>query len=349
MSNKNINDKELELLDVHAESSQLSLFEIAAPSFARRNDLSQTIDIYDALPKYVWEQTREFNDLSNALVTRRCTIRGNQYVVKIKPAMIQKEDRTVLIYPGQREELVEDVLRKIAVGGGANIIEGGVGVLFTLTDLRKELADTGHTLSLDEIKESLLVCRGAILECHSSDGYEFISSNFFPMLGLTTRGKYLAKGGDARCYVQFNPMVTDSINKLTFRQYSYKAAMKLRSPLARYIYKRMSHYWTQAAPDAPYTPSLTSFLSQSPRGLSERMAENTRAMKNALDVLIKEGILSDYDTEQVLDRRKLIDVRYTIRPSENFVKQAKAANHQSKQMLLKDLKQRTKMGKSEIL
>ncbi len=114
--------------------------------------------------------------------------------------------------------------------------------------------------------------------------------------------------------------------------------MQIRSPLARYIYKRMSHYWTQASPDSPYTPSLISFLTQSPRELSPRMPENVRAMKLALEALIKQEVISDYDANQIKDGRRVIDVRYVIRPHENFVKQVMASNKRKQQTELRAIK-----------
>ncbi len=75
----------------------MSLFEIIE-SPAKKDDYSNTIEIYDALPKYIWDQKREHEDLSNAVVTRQCTIRGQHFTVKVKPAIIEKDDgRTVLI------------------------------------------------------------------------------------------------------------------------------------------------------------------------------------------------------------------------------------------------------------
>lgn len=341
----NSQDQDIEQLEIEDNSSQMSLFEIIEP-LSKRGEYSNTIEVYDALPKYVWDQTRELEDLSQAVITRRSTIRGTEYIVKIKPAIIEKDGKTVLIYAGQREEIVEDALRKIAVNGDGYLIEGKAGVMFTLYQLQNELKSTGHTLSLDEIKESLNVCRGATLECHSANGDSFISSSFFPMLGLTTRGQYLKKGSDAKCYVQFNPFVTESILNLSFRQYNYRVSMNFRSPLARFFFKRMSHYWTQAAVDAPYTPSLVSFLKQSPREFSDVMSVNIRAMKNALDALIKQEIISDYDAEQIKDGRKIADVRYTIRPTESFVSQVKAANKRAKQTDLKALKSQVVNKKS---
>lgn len=330
-------DKNLEKLDV-TKSPQMSLFEIVEPS-SKKEHYSNTIEIYDALPKYMWDQKREHDDLSNAVVMRECTVRGQQFKIKVKPAIIEKEDgRTVLIYAGQREEILEDALRKLAVNGNGHVIEGKAGVMFTLYELQKELAKMGHGFNLNEIKEGIQVCRGATLECISDDGESFISSSFFPMVGLTTRGEFRKKGENAKCYVQFNPLVNESIMNLTFRQYNYRIGMEIRSPLARYIYKRMCHYWTQAAPDSPYTPSLISFLKQSPRELSPRMPENVRAMKNALEVLIKHEVVSDYDSNQIKEGRKVIDVRYVIRPHETFVKQVMVSNKKRQQTKLKAIK-----------
>lgn len=49
---KRIKDKDLEKLDVIKDSPQMSLFEIIE-SPAKKDDYSNTIEIYDALPKYV--------------------------------------------------------------------------------------------------------------------------------------------------------------------------------------------------------------------------------------------------------------------------------------------------------
>lgn len=133
----------------------MSLFEIIE-SPAKKDDYSNTIEIHDALPKYIWDQKREHEDLSNAVVTRQCTIRGQHFTVKVKPAIIEKDDgRTVLIYAGQREEILEDALRKLAVNGKGHIIEGKAGVMFTLYELQKELSKMGHGYNLNEIKEAI--------------------------------------------------------------------------------------------------------------------------------------------------------------------------------------------------
>jgi len=316
---------------------QMSLFEILDPRpRADSGPYSNTIEFYDSLPKYSWEAQREFKDLKNAILTRRCVLRGIEFTAIIKPAIIRKPDgSTVLIYPGPREELLEDALRKLAVSGNGAIIEGRAGVTFTLYQLQQELASTGHSYNLNEIKEAIQVCRGATLECQQIDGESYISSSFFPMVGLTTRGDFLKKGGNARCYVQFSPMVDSSIQSLTFRQFNYRLSMGIKSPLARFLFKRMSHYYVQASEKNPYTPSLVSFLSQSPRVPSPRMPENIRAMKNALDILVEHEVIERYEANPAKKGRKTLDVYYVIYPHPTFIKDAIIANKKAKLIKLR--------------
>ena len=73
---------------------------------------------------------------------------GSTIYLKVKPAIIEKDDgRSVLIYAGQREEIVEDALRKLAVKGAGLVIEGKASVMFSLHQLRQHLAKLRHTYS----------------------------------------------------------------------------------------------------------------------------------------------------------------------------------------------------------
>ncbi len=327
-----------ELETEHNEQMELfAHFDLSKP---KQKDYSNTVDIYDALPKYVWS-SREQHDLKSASRTRECIIKGAKFTVKVKPALIERNnDDSVLIYPGQREELVEDALRKLAVSGQGVYVNGKAGVSFSLYELRTELEQMGHTYSFQELREALFICRGAVLECYSGDNRSVITSNFFGLLALTTQKDLEERGRDARCYVQFNPLVNESIMNLTFRQYNYKLGMELRSPLARYIYKRMAQYWTQASAENPYTPKLVSFLEQSPRGLTKRMSENLRAMRNALDILEKHEVIARYDeVKEMKGKQKVIDATYWIYPHPKFIKDVISANQRNKALRMKKTKQ----------
>lgn len=56
------------------------------------------------------------------------------------------------------------------------------------------------------------------------------------------------------------------------------------------------------------------------------MSENTRAVKSALDTLKKHGIVDRYDAEPEKDGRKIIDVRYRVYATQEFVSQTISHN-----------------------
>lgn len=311
----------------------LDLFEL------ENSQYSNTIDLYDALPKYTHSDKRRTTDLASAETTRHCRIANVDYKVVIRPAII-KDDKgdNVLIYPGTREDVVESVLRKLAVEGQSRIVSDEVGVTFSLYQVHKELKKRKHGYSIQEIKEAIMVCRGASLECYTADGETVIASSFFPTVALRTRKDWLKNPTGSHCVVVFNPLVTRSIQQLTFRPYNYVVNMSMNSPLARFLHKKMSHNYKQASTDNPYSIMLVSFLKGSERGLSPRMPENVRAMKNALDHLVKHKIIDHYNVEKIVEGQATIDVKYEIFPHADFIRDVIAANRTQKQNNIKALR-----------
>ncbi len=303
----------------------LSLFE---------NDNSQysnLIDIYDMLPKYT-PFDRKSTDLAQAERVRECRLGNISYKVIIRPAIMRDEERNqnILIYPGEREELIEFALRKFAVEGQAKLNGEEIGVSFTLYQLQNELKKRKHSYSFGEIREGLLVLRGATLECYSADGSTVISSGFFSTVALTTREDW-KKNGKSNCIAIFNPLVTRSVMTMSWRPYNYIVNMAMNSPLARFLHKKMSHNYRQASVDVPYSFHLVRFLAESERGLSKRMSENVRAMKNALEHGIKHKVIQKYDFDKIQDGKAILDVKITIYPHQDFVNDIIAANKEMKQ------------------
>ena len=70
------------------KTPQLSFFEILGPS---EQDYSNTIELYDALPKYVWANT-ETAVRENSVITRHLKSRGSVYTIKIKPAVVERRN-----------------------------------------------------------------------------------------------------------------------------------------------------------------------------------------------------------------------------------------------------------------
>lgn len=307
---------------------------------------SNTIEIFDAMPKFIWARSRTKEDLPDSVMTRKFKLRDVRYIARIKPALVEKKingkKKSVLIYPAQREEIVEEVLRKIAYNGDAVDIQGEAGVIFTISGLRRELEACGHGMTYEEVMEALEVLGSANLECipEDRDG-EVIRGSYLGSMYLASRKDYLKDPERARCFAGFHPLVTLSIRHQTYRLYDYEKAMSITNELARYMYKRMSHYYTYAEPGKPYGFKLKSFLSGTPRGLSKRMKADLEAMRRALKWLIEKEIVDSYQEIMVKnpkDRRSTLDAEYVVEPHPTFVKHVIAANVKQKAVKKQALK-----------
>lgn len=288
---------------------------------------SNTIAIYDALPKYNWADRQP----KESSITRHCLLQGVEYEMTIEPASIErvnkktKESVRVNLYPGEREEAIEDVLRGFAANGQGKIFGQEMGVYFTLKQLRDELKSIGKTFSHSEIIESLMVCNRASLKVRVK-GRVVVHSALFPNIVLTDRENYEADGS-TKCFVRFHPMVIASVINLDYRMFNYHLAMSIRDPLARHVYKRLAHYWRQASQTNIYEFKLMSYLSQTPRNISPRMTRNVGAMKKALDELVKKNVLKGYEVNEIYEGRKLLDAEYKCMAHASFVADIKKANY----------------------
>ncbi|WP_088652965.1 hypothetical protein [Marinibacterium profundimaris] len=64
-----------------------------------------------------------------------------------------------------------------------------------------------------------------------------------------------------------------------------------------------------------------------------RAADNRRKVRAALDELKDRGVVLNYTEAPLLEGRKVIDARYTVKPTPHFVSEQKAANKRSSDAL----------------
>ncbi|MEZ4682110.1 MAG: hypothetical protein R2932_48680 [Caldilineaceae bacterium] len=180
---------------------QMSLFQ----TFLTDEDkYSNTIELYDAIPKYYPSRqlNRQRENGKYLPILKRQFRYKNQvtgettlYHVNIKPARIECKDGQVReFYPTEREELVEEALRKIAADNPNGVyLNDSAGVQFTLYQLRKELASRGHAIHLDNLLEALNICNEAIIEVKSEDGTDVLKSTILPVLLISSRKRMAQK------------------------------------------------------------------------------------------------------------------------------------------------------------
>jgi hypothetical protein len=309
------------------EPEQLNLFEFIQP---REKQYSNTIELYDFMPKYHWGKVERINDTFLKSLERSFECRGTKYKIEIKPARLKDKEGTEREYfPSKREELVEDALRRFATAGQGLFLDDAAGVTFTLYQLQQELKRNGHSYSTAQLKDALLICAETKILVSTTDGTNIFVSSIFETLGLQTREDWKGKGQKSKAFVRFNSLVTESIKTGTFRQLNYEKAMSYKSIIARQLHKRMSHHYTQASISQPYHITLSTIIRDF--GLTEydTPKHNLRNVCKALDEMKMFEVLLSYRIEPTHDtqaRNKLINAKLVLTPHPIFVGEVMQAN-----------------------
>lgn len=308
-----------------SKPDQLSLFEIIDPSL---EDYSNSIELYDTMPKYYLggvEREKGKTVESLPILNREFVHRNKSYKLDISPAAIndKKTGKTIYYYPSQREELVEDALRKIATRGGSVQFDDKVGVKFSYYEVQQELLKSGHGYSIAQIKLAIEILSKAGLEIVQKDGNEVsITSNFFGFVGKETK----EMAGKERVVVIFHSLVTRSINEGTYRLFNYEKLMKMKMPLARWLHKRISHIFSQASADNPYAIKLSTIVRDSGMKAYKTLSERRRQVEKAFEELHERNVVSRFEAREDREKNKILDILYKLYLTEEFVADSIKAN-----------------------
>jgi hypothetical protein len=284
---------------------------------------SNTIELYDAIPKYFWGRVSSVDRIGGRflnILTREFRFRNKGFTVKITPARIEDQKGVEKdFYPGKREELVEDALRKMACDGNGIFLDDLAGVIFSLNQLQKELKKMGHTYSITQIKNALLICQKTNIMLESADGDTAVSFQIFDTIGLRTWKDWQRSGNKTKCFVRFNSLVTRSIKNGTFRQLNYKACMTYKKNLSRWLHKRMSHLFTQASWKDCYSILLTTIIRDSGIKRYKSIKDNLSEVRKVCMEMVQKGVLADFKEERRYSGRKIIDVKFILKPGYFFI------------------------------
>jgi hypothetical protein len=315
---------------VQSAPKQLDLFTFLDISPSKAARYSNTIELYDFMPKYHWGKVERIGGKFLDSLEREFECRGERYNIEIKPASIRDKNGVErYYYPSKREELVEDALRRLATTRQGIFLDDMAGVTFTLYQLQQELKRNGHSYSKDELKDSLMICAQTRLIVKTADGNSVLVSGMFETLGLQTREDWQGTGAKTKAFVRFNSLVTASIKSGTFRQLNYEQSMSYKNVIARQLHKRMSHHYTQASITTTYGIMLTTLIRDF--GLTEYkwLSLNLRDVQKALEEMKEKAVILGYTVEKMLNagqRNKVVDAKIIITPSPFFAGDIKNAN-----------------------
>jgi len=341
---------------------ELPGFELVKPFVESTDDgKSNTIELFDVLMTYSGEHARA----GLRVVEATKNYRGRTFQVRISPAVISKGSgqAPVTILPALRENLVEKALRKIAAEDLANIAarkddkgEYEVWVQFTIYRLRKLLAEQGHQFTVSQLAESLRVLRGTRIEVtgdFDADTEDGRDSNILQDLVWRKRKKGDSEGRSYTVAAKFHPYITRSIIMRSFRRIDFAKLMRPRNELARWIYLRLSHNYTQAdemdlynatvlkEERAGYHLALSTILRETAFAYAD-MTRAMRAVRTALDALREQDVLRGkdvagnpfsgwlefptYGVRKARGRPPLQDCRFVLFPSQSVIDDIIKAN-----------------------
>ncbi len=124
--------------------------------------------------------------------------------------------------------------------------------------------------------------------------------------------------------------ISHAIDRLETRQFNYDRLMHCNKQLSRWIYKRLINRFRQADFMNNYH-FMYSDLKHS--GLLQQSVERNNRIKviAALEELKEQGVIMSYSANERKEKRKILDVKYTVFPSRDFIAEQKAANKRKKE------------------
>ncbi len=314
------------------DRKQLSLFqEFICPQQAVRDDMSNTLMFWDALPKYQIprESQRQLADSNGRLsiFRREVSFRDEIYTMEIYPAKIMRDGVELDVYPGETEELIEDVLRKFLADQNRGFFDSSTKtahVYFTLDQVKKELKRRGKSRSYQEIVEGLDILGGSVLAIRK--GKKAVTKDVILSITGVSRDEYLADPS-SRWMATFHDFIMGSISKLDYRQMNYGLLMELKSPLTRYLYRRFCANYTYADYSKPYHFSYSSLCTTTEFFRSDRIRDHIRRIDAALGELEEKKLLMRIEKDEQRGKwNRIEEVVYTVYAHHRLKDEAVLAN-----------------------
>lgn len=317
---------------------QLSLFELltetdvltedGSKQLKKGKNYSQTIELYDFMPRFVFGHQanlrKDYNGLLPALV-RDFECRGVPFKLTLTPAtIVQPDGKSVAFYPGTDEDILEIVLRKMYLEDNPKLYDGQPGMTFTVNRIRKELKKQGRTRSHTQVLESLMILKGSQISCQNLETKTTMIFNPIDVLSF----RKTDEEADTPCYLIFSNIVAEALDNLYFRRFNYRKVVSYKSVIARLLHRRISHHFTQSNPKLSYSVNFSTLLRDF--GLEyPTLAKAYVKLKEALNEMKEANVIQEFVCEPIRnskDSRKIEDYFVKITPTQAFSFEVKNSN-----------------------
>lgn len=317
------------------ENIQFDLFRSFVTNDAE--SVSNTVEFWEAIPKYFLTPKQVKKLLTEDGLAKpyhySFDYQGQPCTVKIQPALIEQDNGSYkACFPGLTEELIEETLKKIFTDqqyGFHNPVEVESWVRFSLSLIQRELKKRNRTRALDEIREAIDVMSSCVLTV-IVNGKEIWKGSILQDLVTVNREEYIADTSSQ--HVARLPLfISHAINALEYRQMNYYKLMDLDRQLSRWFYKHLVNRFKQASISNNYH-IMHSYIERNSGLLQQsELRHNRDKVVQTLEEFKDKKIIVFYDAESRKKGRSIVDVKYTLMPSNEFIAEQKAANFRAKQ------------------
>ncbi|MFC5357792.1 hypothetical protein [Azospirillum himalayense] len=305
--------------------------------------------LWDTAPRFFFG-----DDMVETPIDRHFQAGGRSYRLTINPVSLRlrsdgndddgvrdDKSRWKVVMPGNREQIVEEVVRLIATRRARLSLDkhDEIVLRFSLHEIQKELAKVNKTLSHYEIRDALTILHKSVVEVTVDDGTKeaVLSSSAFPTLHFGTKkmkGQAGVNGG-TMAYLKFNDLVASDIRNLRYRMVSYETLICL-PPVGRWIYKMLSWYYEAGNLDEPIVINARSIIRDSGMTERSRFRDTLSTIRDSLAAVQDAGIIEPFELERQVQGRSIDDEIYTLTPSAAFraeIEMARVAKAQAEDTL----------------
>jgi hypothetical protein len=293
-------------------------------TFTGDSHSSRMIDLLDLAPRLVLytDSDAKVDGKFLAEIHREFMHHGRTYALEIRPARIQRDGEGVDVYPGGREQLVEEVIRHLAVRSGRLSHEPGdiVRLRFSVYEIREELKRTNHTLGYPEVIEALHILHRtglSITPISKSTGEKESKGTFHGPIFPQFYEPDPENGVEAM--VEFNAMFARAIRHLEFRPISYEMIMRLADPVSRWLYKKLNHLGLfEQRPMRAFEINASDIIRDCGINVRAKQTRTFAKIRDAIEDLKGKGVLEDFSAGPIKSGRSYTDVAYTLIVSESY-------------------------------
>ena len=305
--------------------AQLVLFEVFDP----RN--TNMVALYDLAPRFVFDDRESRSN--RGLIEREFTFNGKRYRITLKPTVLRDAHGNITFrYLGEREQIVEEVIRRLACSENRVTMHGDnkVRFMFTIYEIREELRRVKHYQNRDAIREAILLLNEVRLKIELLDDKKqpLLSAPAFPVMGMRK-----GEDEDSETFVEFNPLVADAIRMLSFQQVSYEMLMEIRDPVARWLMKRL-HIQIGATGERVHHMLATDIRRDSGMAEWKTTRNLLRRVTQAVELLRAKGILTSMDARDLKTGKRKEDVVFTMIATDSFIAQARSCQERAEDNLV---------------